>query len=152
MADGVLAHSAAVTLGLQGLKALAAEYVAKAEHYFAAKTKFAETLFVTADIALCASLLQEAHQLLEQSNALTSREGQQFEYDVLAAWYWHLVCNQIGSESERTRVLALKDERAQNPAVYKEPISVWIGGVQQGSLDTGLVSRLPPTDPIIYNS
>ena len=89
--DDVLFLQAASTMGKEGLKALAADYVSKGAYVEAAKATFAlSELSGSSDAGVCAPLLKRALELLEQSGPLTTRESQQLQWDVLSRYHWLL--------------------------------------------------------------
>ena len=77
--DSVLCYQATITIGEEGLKALAVEYEASGELYNAAKTQFALSALNIGDKGGMATLLKGAHVLLERSGKLSRIEGQQLE-------------------------------------------------------------------------
>eukprot|EP00935_MAST-01C_sp_MAST-1C-sp1_P002035 g2035.t1 len=77
--DSVLCYQATITIGEEGLKALAVEYEASGELYNAAKTQFALSALNIGDKGGMATLLKGAHVLLERSGTLNTIQGQQLE-------------------------------------------------------------------------
>jgi hypothetical protein len=119
--DDVLFRQATITLGVEGLKELASEYLAKEDAGFeAAKTKLALANLSFGDIKVAIALLQEAVALLEQSGVPT-RVEQQLQWQVLNGIAWYL---SLGADAtEQARIKALMEEAGKNPALRKDPFA-----------------------------
>ena len=122
--DDVLFRQATITMGVEGLKGLATEYLAKEDAGFeAAKTKFALANITFGDRSIATALLQEAIVLLEQSGVPT-RVEQQLQWQVLTGYAWHLSLG--GATSEQSRIMALMEEAGKNPALRKDTFTIYI--------------------------
>ena len=120
--DDVLFRQATITMGVEGLKELASEYLAKEDAGFeAAKTKFALANLSFGDHQVATPLLQEALALLEQSGVPT-RVGQQLQWQVLSGCAWNLSLG--AATSEQSRIKALMEEAGKNPALRKDPFAI----------------------------
>ena len=129
--DDVLFLQAASTMGKEGLKALAADYVSKGAYVEAAKATFAlSELSGSSDGGVCAPLLKRALELLEQSGPLTMRESQQLQWDVMSRYQWlmNIERDSIGENSELSRVEALQEKARTNPAIRQDPLALYLAG------------------------
>ena len=132
--DDVLFLQAASTMGKEGLKALAADYVSKGAYVEAAKATFAlSELSGSSDGGVCAPLLKRALELLEQSGPLTTRESQQLQWDVLSRYQWILSIERdsTGGNSELSRIEALQEKARTNPAIRQDPLALYLAGLSQ---------------------
>jgi hypothetical protein len=121
--DEVLFRQATITLGVEGLKELATEYLAKEDAGFeAAKTKFALANITFGDPSIATALLQEALALLEQSGVPT-RVEQQFQWQLLIGYAWYL---SLGDDAtgEQSRIKAMMEEAGKNPALRKDAFAI----------------------------
>jgi hypothetical protein len=122
--DDVLFRQATITMGVEGLKELATEYLAKEDAGFeAAKTKFALANISFGDAKVAMALLKEALALLEQSGVPT-RVEQQLQWQMLSGYAYYLI---YGGDAtgEQSRIKALMDEAGKNPALRKDPFSIF---------------------------
>ena len=122
--DDVLFRQATITMGVEGLKELATEYLAKEDAGFeAAKTKFALANLSFGDQNIATPLLQEALALLEQSGVPT-RVEQQLQWQMLSGYAYHLIWGDDAT-GEQSRIKALMDEAGKNPALRKDPFTIF---------------------------
>jgi hypothetical protein len=122
--DDVLFRQATITLGVEGLKGLATEYLAKEDAGFeAAKTKFALANLSFGDQTIARALLKEALVLLEQSGVPT-RVEQQLQWQLLNGYAFFL---QFGNDAtgEQSRITALMEEAGKNPALRKDAFTIF---------------------------
>jgi hypothetical protein len=120
--DDVLFRQATITMGVEGLKELATEYLAKEDAGFeAAKTKLALANFSFGATKAAIALLQEAVALLEQSGVPT-RVEQQLQWQVLNSIAWYLSLGD--ATGEQARIKALVEEAGKNPALRKDLFAV----------------------------
>jgi hypothetical protein len=89
----------------------------------AAKTKFALANLSFGDQNIAIPLLQEALALLEQSGVPT-RVEQQLQWQILSGYAWNL---SLGDDAtgEQSRIKALMDEAGKNPALRKDPFTIF---------------------------
>ena len=95
--DEVLFIQAAIVMGKEGLRSLAAEYIKKrpSANYEAARCKFGLVELIGASAAECAPILKEAHELLDELGPLSTRGPQQLVYAVLQRYQWLQVLSDI---------------------------------------------------------
>jgi hypothetical protein len=123
--DDVLFRQATITMGVEGLKELATEYLATEDAGFeAAKTKFALANNSFGDAKVAMALIKEALALLEQSGVPT-RVEQQLQWQILSGYAFLLLFGDDAS-GEKTRIKALIEEAGKNPALRKEPFAIFI--------------------------
>eukprot|EP00935_MAST-01C_sp_MAST-1C-sp1_P002185 g2185.t1 len=131
LSDEVLCHQATITVGEEGLEAIAKEYVANGAHFSAAKAKFGLFLLRSGDREVGSVLMKEALTLLEQCEPLTL-EGQQLEYDIIGRYTWFLNTNRgnisddAATEAEKSRIKARAEKAKQNPDLRKDPFSTYL--------------------------
>eukprot|EP00935_MAST-01C_sp_MAST-1C-sp1_P001221 g1221.t1 len=139
--DDVLSHQAAITMGVEGLAVLAAEYVAEGAHFQAAKAKYAASKCdeVASNNRMRAPLLREAHKLLQP---ITTPESQQLRWDVLSSMAYVLqtiIADFVGSD-EQVSMMAELEELGSNATLRRDALAEWGASAAQGIMDTGILA------------
>eukprot|EP00935_MAST-01C_sp_MAST-1C-sp1_P002852 g2852.t1 len=122
--DEVLFEQATITMGVEGLKALATECASNGALFPAVKAKLGLANLRQGELLISAALLKEALTLLEQMPIRTS-ESYQMEWIILARYSWFMSLSD-SSGDERARVKAQQEKLGKDqPSVRRDPVALY---------------------------
>ena len=125
LGDEVLFRQAALVLGVEELKALAAEYVDAKMHFEAAKVMLAQARTGSARPEVVEPLMEDAYRLLGEGERVETREGQQLSLDVLKVLQVTSSYTQ-GDGDEKNKIMLRRSAAAakllENKALRRDPL------------------------------